>query len=117
MSSAHIPHLLIDAFGCTGPLDDLDCIGAAMEAGAKAVGATAVGKAECRYVPHGVTAVLFLAESHILVSTWPEYKSALIDVLLCNDQMDPEVVAGQILTAIGAERSVSTRVRRAVLDG
>ncbi len=116
MSSAHIPHLLIDAFGCTGPLDDLACIGAAMEAGAAAVGATTVGRAECRYVPHGVTAVLFLAESHILVSTWPEYKSALIDVLLCNDQMDPSVVAAQILAAIGAELSVSTSVQRAVLD-
>ena len=88
-----IPHLLVDAFDCSGPLNDLEAIGAAMHAGAQAVGATEVGHAECRYVPHGVTAVLFLAESHILVSTWPEHKSALVDVLLCNDTMDPEVVA------------------------
>ena len=49
-----------------------------------------------------LAAVLFLAESHILVSTWPEHKSALIDVLLCNDTMDPEVVADVILAALGA---------------
>ena len=42
-----------------------------------------------RFVPHGVTAVLVLAESHILVSTWPEHRLALVDILLCNEAMDP----------------------------
>ena len=88
-----------------------------MHAGAQAVGATEVGRAECRYVPHGVTTVLFLAESHILVSTWPEHKSALVDVLLCNDTMDPEVVADcQILAALGAGRSELHQTRRHVVD-
>lgn len=111
-----IPHLLIDAFGCSGPLNDLEAIADAMHAGARAVGATEVGRAECRYVPHGVTAVLFLAESHILVSTWPEHKSALIDVLLCNDTMDPEVVADVILTALGASRSELHQTPRHLVD-
>lgn len=116
MSTAEIPHLLVDAYGCTGPLDDLEVIGAAMRAGAEAVGATAVGQAECRYVPHGVTAVLFLAESHILVSTWPEHKSALIDVLLCNDTMDPGLVAQAVLEAIGARKAAQRVVTRGVVD-
>ena len=87
-----------------------------MHAGARAVGATEVGRAECRYVPHGVTAVLFLAESHILVSTWPEHKSALVDVLLCNDTMDPEVVTDVILTALGAGRSELHQTPRHLVD-
>jgi S-adenosylmethionine decarboxylase len=112
-----IPHLLIDALECDGPLDDAAAIQAAMQAAAEAVGATVVGQAECRYVPHGVTAVLFLAESHILVSTWPEHKTALVDVLLCNEDMDPQIAADVLLNALGANRSVSQPRRRTVLDG
>jgi S-adenosylmethionine decarboxylase len=114
LSKIIIPHLLVDAFECDGPLNDLEVIGAAMLAGADAVSAKVVGQAECRYVPHGVTAVLFLAESHILVSTWPENKTALIDVMLCNDDMDPVVVADVVLNALGAGRSASTQVSRSV---
>ena len=117
MNTDRIPHLLIDGFGCTGPLDDLEYIGAAMRAGAEAVGATVMGAAECRYVPHGVTAVLFLAESHILVSTWPEHKTALVDVLLCNSTMDAEVVADTILEALGAACSEIRQVSRQLVDG
>jgi len=111
-----IPHLLIDALDCAGPLDDAGVIRGAMHAAAEAVGATVVGQAECRYVPHGVTAVLFLAESHILVSTWPEHRTALIDVLLCNEAMDPQVAADVLLQALGAGRSVLQPARRTVLD-
>ena len=117
MSLDPIPHLLVDAFDCSGPLDDLDQIRRAMHTGAEAVGATVVGQAECRYVPHGVTAVLFLAESHILVSTWPEHRTALIDVLLCNASMDAEAVADTVLEALGAGRSEIRQVSRQLLDG
>ena len=111
-----IPHLLVDALGCEGPLDDGEAIRRAMNSAAEAVGAKVVGQAEYRYVPHGVTAVLFLAESHILVSTWPEHKTALFDVLLCNDSMDPNVAAEVLLEALGAKRSVRTPLSRLVLD-
>ena len=117
MSPDPIPHLLVDAFDCSGPLDDLERIQRAMHAGAEAVGATVVGQAECRYVPHGVTAVLFLAESHILVSTWPEHRTALVDVLLCNASMDTETVADTVLEALGAARSEIRQVSRQLLDG
>jgi S-adenosylmethionine decarboxylase len=117
LKTEQIPHLLVDAFECSGPLDDFEHLRRAMNAGAERVGATVIGQAECRYVPHGVTAVLFLAESHILVSTWPEHKTALVDVLLCNDQMDAEVVADVILDAIGAARSEIRQVGRLLVDG
>ncbi len=87
-----------------------------MTRAAHAVGAEVVGKAECRYVPHGVTAVLFLAESHILVSTWPEHNTALLDVLLCNDAMDPNQVADVLLHALGASSDKRTVVSRVVDD-
>jgi len=84
-----ILHLLIDAHGCDGPLDDAAALLAVMREAAAAVGALEQGSGKARYVPHGVTAILFLAESHILISTWPERRLALVEVLLCNEQMDP----------------------------
>ena len=112
-----IPHLLVDAYDCSDTLDDAGRIRDAMHAAAEKVGATIVDQAECRYVPHGLTAVLFLAESHILVSTWPEHRTALIDVLLCNAQMDAEAVADTILDALGASRSEIRQVGRQLVDG
>ena len=107
----------MDALGCSGPLDDLGVIQDAMLQAASRVGAEVVGQAECRYVPHGVTAVLFLAESHILVSTWPEHNTALIDILLCNESMDPHVAADVLLGVLGAASDTRTVVPRVVLDG
>ena len=107
----------MDALDCDGPLDDAEAIQQAMVAAAEAVGAMVVGRAEYRYVPHGVTAVLFLAESHILVSTWPENNTALFDILLCNESMDTNVAAEVLLRAMGAKRSARNPVKRIVLDG
>ena len=56
------------------------------------------------FQPHGATCVLVLAESHITVSTWPEYPLAHSDVFTCRADTDPrqaiepiiDVLAGQI---------------------
>ncbi len=95
-----IRHLILDAKGCSGPLDEGPLLLAALRRGVATVGAREVGSAEVRYVPHGVTVVLILAESHAILSTWPEYRLALLEVLLCNESMDPEgvwQVMGEVL--------------------
>lgn len=102
MNVAH--HLLVDAYGCVGPLDDPDAIVAAMRAGAAAGRCEIRGEGVVRFVPHGVTATLVLAESHVVVSTWPEHGSALIDVLLCTADADPEAVCGPIEALLGPSR-------------
>lgn len=100
MAAPLVRHLLIDAKGCTGLLNDADGLLALSKAAARVVGATEMGEARACYVPHGVTTVLFLAESHILVSTWPELGTALVDILICDPEMSPmeawEHMAGQL---------------------
>ena len=110
-----IRHLLLDVPACEGPLDDPDLLLAALRRAAAAVGATEHGESSVRYVPHGVTCVLFLAESHILISTWPEYRLALVDLLLCNDRMDPTQAWAEIAEVLRPGRPpVSTEVPRTV---
>jgi S-adenosylmethionine decarboxylase len=69
-----------------------------------------------RFVPHGVTATLVLAESHVVVSTWPEHGTALIDVLLCTVDADPEAVWGAI-AAVLAPSQVTRRLLVRGLEG
>ena len=60
----------------------------------------------------GLTMVLLCAESHLLVSTWPEASYALVEVFLCGDQADPEVAA-EVLR--GALRPQSWEVHTAAV--
>ena len=55
----------------------------AMERAADKGEVTIVGRASATFNPHGVTAVLLLAESHISIHTWPEYGYAALDIFTC----------------------------------
>lgn len=84
-----LTQLVAEAYGCAGALNDAEAICAALTQGARAVGASIVREATHAYAPHGVTAILFLAESHFMVTTWPEHGYAVAEVFLCNEKMDP----------------------------
>ena len=91
-----IRQLFVDAQGCQGALNDPEGMGEAMKAAVISIGANIVGSCETRFVPHGVTNVLILAESHFIISTWPEYNLVIADIFLCNEGMDPRDVWNHI---------------------
>ena len=85
-----VDQLIIDCYDCEGPLQDVAALQAMLAAAAERVGATLLDVARCDYVPHGVSMVAFLAESHLFVSTWPEHSFAIVEIMLCNDTMMAE---------------------------
>lgn len=89
-------HALAELYDCLPLIEDEAALVAAARAAVQSVGATIIGEYEVRYVPHGLTVALFLAESHIVLTTWPEYRLLLLDVLLCNPQMDFSRVVAEI---------------------
>lgn len=89
-------HMLAELYGCLAAIEDKDVLVSAARAAAEEVGATVIGNYEVRYVPHGLTVAVFLAESHIVLTTWPEFHLTLLDVLLCNPTMDHNRLAGRI---------------------
>lgn len=107
-----IVHMLVDAPDCAGPLNDGEALLSALRAAAAAVGATECGCAQVLYVPHGVTAVLFLAESHMLISTWPERGLALVDILLCRESVD----SGKAWNTLAAVLKPGSPIRATVVD-
>lgn len=82
-------------------------------AAAEAAGATVIGEHAQRYVPHGITLVIFLAESHIMLTTWPEYRMVLVDILLCNPDMSEDAAVDEVARRLCpdgvVERSYVTR--------
>ncbi len=109
--------LLADAYGCEPSIESSDALMAAALAGAAAVGAQVVGDVTIRYVPHGLTVGVFLAESHLVLTTWPEHRLLLIDILLCNPEMDPDRVVDEITGRLcPAGEVVRHRVGRRISD-
>ncbi len=89
-------HALAELYGCLPAIEDAAKLAAAAKAAVEAVGATIVGEYEVRYVPHGLTVAVFLGESHIVLTTWPEYRLVLLDVMLCNPVMDYKAVVALV---------------------
>jgi len=89
-------HVLAELYGCDAVIQEGAALAEVAKRAARSVRATIVGEIEIRYVPHGLTVAIFLAESHIVLSTWPEHRLALIDILMCNPEMDQSAVAAHI---------------------
>lgn len=88
--------ILAELYGCDPIIEDAATLAATAKNAAQSVGATVVGECEIRYVPHGLTVIVFLGESHIILTTWPEYQLTLLDILLCNPEMDPGAVVATL---------------------
>lgn len=96
-------HILAELYECPEIIHDAKALAEAAKSAAQSVGATIVGEYEVRYVPHGLTIAIFLGESHIVLTTWPEYRLLLVDILLCNPEMDPRKVVEEIKQRICPE--------------
>src|SRR5256885_14890164 len=106
-------HLLLELFDC-----DLDAInnvetvkGALIEA-AKRAQATIVDVVFHEFNPFGVSGVVVIAESHLSIHTWPEYRYAAVDIFSCGDVLQPEIAARYLVEQFGAERTSVVEMQR-----
>ena len=82
-------HLLLTYEGCEADLNDRDLLEAAMKAGIDASGAHIVGQAEARFEPMGFSFAFVLSESHASIHTYPEVRSAFLDIFTCGTRCQP----------------------------
>jgi len=64
-------------------LNDLDFIEKSLIKACKAANCTVLNILSHQFFPQGVTSVLLLEESHISIHTYPEHKSAFVDIFTC----------------------------------
>jgi len=90
-----------DVGDCSRINRPVDQLLAAMTATAALLGCAVRQRIADEFQPHGATCVLILAESHLVVSTWPEYQYASIDLCTCRADVDPVTSIDPILRALG----------------
>jgi len=85
-------HLLAEYHGCDPEiLNSLEKIKWHMLEAASRCGATVLESSFHYFSPQGVSGVVVIAESHIAIHTWPEYRYAAVDIFTCGTKVDPWV--------------------------
>lgn len=97
-------HLLCELSECNGSLlADLAHVRQACEAAALDCGATIVAVNSHHFTPLGVSVLLFLAESHLSIHTWPEKGYAAVDIYTCGETASPRQVIAVLVSLLGAK--------------
>jgi len=95
-------HLLAELVDCDSVLlIDSEKLEKAMKDAARLAGATVVDSVFHRYNPQGLSGIVVIAESHISIHTWPEYKYAAVDCFTCGSNVDPERALSSLKQALG----------------
>jgi len=103
-----------DLLDCTTPTPEPYALLDAMRTAVVRLGATILGELPVLFQPHGITCVVVLAESHLIVSTWPEHQLAHIDLFTCRADSDPEHALQPIIDILGSGRVHGKRIQRAM---
>ena len=103
-------HVLVELYDCDPQLlNDQDTISREMLRAAEICGATIVGDIFHRFSPHGVSGAVVIAESHLTIHTWPEYRYAAMDFFTCGTEVDPWKGFEHMRKVLHSERTSQTR--------
>ncbi|GAB3173060.1 hypothetical protein GCM10027059_43400 [Myceligenerans halotolerans] len=102
----------IDLLDCSDSNPPPDAILIAMRHSARLLGVRSLAELSVPFVPHGVTVVLVLAESHMTVSTWPEYRMAQMDLVSCRATTDLDRAIQPLVRVFDAHDVRVQRVHR-----
>ena len=108
-------HLLLELFDCDPEaINSLDIVKGAMVEAAKRAQATIVDVVFHEFNPFGISGVVVIAESHLAIHTWPEYRYAAVDVFSCGETLQPQVAVDYLVEQLGAGRASAVEFQRGV---
>lgn len=106
-------HLLLELFDCEfDAISNVEAVKGALIEAAKRAQATIVDVVFHEFNPFGVSGVVVIAESHLSIHTWPEYRYAAVDIFSCGDVLQPEVAADYLVKEFGAGRTSVVELQR-----
>jgi S-adenosylmethionine decarboxylase len=109
-------HLLLELFDCDlDAINNVEAVKGALIEAAKRAQATIVDVVFHEFNPFGVSGVVVIAESHLSIHTWPEYRYAAVDIFSCGDTLQPEVAAHYLVEQFGAGRTSVVEMQRGLL--
>jgi S-adenosylmethionine decarboxylase len=111
-------HLLLELFDCDlAAINNVEAVKGALIEAAKRAQATIVDVVFHEFNPFGVSGVVVIAESHLSIHTWPEYRYAAVDIFSCGETLQPEIAASYLVEQFGAERTSVVEVQRGTFLG
>ena len=106
-------HTILELYGCPGPLlGDAEFISTTLREAANHAPAHLVREVVHAFVPHGVTAVALLAESHIAIHTWPELGYAAIDLFTCGVATTPHLACDYLERTLRCQHTRKQQLER-----
>jgi len=93
-------------------INSLESVKGALVEAAKRAQATIVDVVFHEFNPFGISGVVVIAESHLTIHTWPEYRYAAVDIFSCGEVLQPEVAANYLVEQFAAERTSIVELQR-----
>ena len=109
--------LLLELKGCEKEvLNDIGFLREVLLAAAGEAGATVLGESFHQFNPQGVSGVVIIAESHLVIHTWPEYGYAAADIFTCGNSVQPGKAAEMLVRKLGSKNHSIIEIQRGILD-
>ena len=110
-------HLLLELKDCNREvLNDLGFLKDVLQTAASEANATVLGESFHHFNPHGVSGVVIIAESHLVIHTWPEYGYAAVDIFTCGNSVRPEKASEILIGKLGTKNHSILEIQRGILD-
>src|SRR5258708_30119032 len=105
--------LRLELFDCDlDAINNMETVKGALIEAAKRAQATIVDVVFHEFNPFGISGVVVIAESHLAIHTWPEYRYAAVDIFSCGEVLQPEVAANYLVEQFAAERTSIVEMQR-----
>jgi len=109
--------IVAELFECDeDALRDLAYVRKVMQKAAQAARVTVVQSAFHKFGDLGVSGVLVIAESHLSIHTWPEYRYAAVDLFTCGEKAKPEGALKVLAKSLNSRRMINRVVLRGTND-
>jgi S-adenosylmethionine decarboxylase proenzyme len=117
MESPFGKHILAEYFECECTyLDSEAAIRDLMLEAASRSGATIVGNIFHHFNPQGVSGVVVIAESHLAIHTWPEFRYASVDLFTCGTRVDPWIGFEYLKEKLQCRKWVTKEITRGIAE-
>jgi len=117
MESPFGKHILAEYFECECTyLDSEAAIRNLMLEAASRSGATIVGNIFHHFSPQGVSGVVVIAESHLAIHTWPEFRYASVDLFTCGTRVDPWIGFEYLKEKLQSKKWMSKEITRGTAE-
>ena len=110
-------HWAVELYDCNPSL--LERVGPVEEilvTAAKRCKATIIEVAFHEFNPFGVSGMVIIAESHLAIHTWPEFKYAAVDIFTCGETLIPDQAAEYVAQRFEAARTQIFKLPRGRFD-